>query len=310
MKKTKFFFLLLVGMLALLLSGCGDEVSQIGCQKIAFSHFNFQKETNPDIYVVCPDGSDLTQLTDDPSPDTYPAWSPDGERIAFASSRTGENQIFVMDADGTNQVQVTFDFGNDKPIWLPDGHRIAFRTTDSPGLWWWRVLDMENNEITRITEASYDFFYQTPAWSPDGLEIAYMSLEEQSSRNDGSSQIHVKNVDGSNDRALTSDIWANIFPVWSPDGERIAFLSERDGTYNVFALYVMEKDGTHVQRISQPIYTERAAFTWSADGREIVIGDVSFGRISMVNVNTGKTRALQLLEYETGDVIFDPAWQP
>ena len=80
----------------------------------------------------------------------------------------------------------------------------------------------KRNEVTQYSEPLYDFFFQTPAWSPDGQEIAYMSLIEQEQRNEGSSQIHVKNVDGSNDIALTNNIWANINPLWSPDGQKIA----------------------------------------------------------------------------------------
>ena len=81
-----------------------------------------------------------------------------------------------------------------------------------------------------LTEASYDFFFQKQAWSPANPEVATMSLVEQQERNDGSSQIHVKAIDGSYDRALTDNIWANVNPVWSPDAKQLAFLSEMHGS--------------------------------------------------------------------------------
>lgn len=146
------------------------------------------KGTSSDIYTVCPDGSQLRNLTNDPFSDSHPAWSPDGTRIAFGSARTGHGQVYVMDAGGGNLAQITRDYDNDFPIWLPGGKEIAVRSTDGDGLWWWRVVTLENQAVSLYSEPSYDFFFQTPAWSPDGRQVAYMSLVEQQQRNDGSSQ--------------------------------------------------------------------------------------------------------------------------
>ena len=65
--------------------------------------------TNFDLFVINADGSGLVQLTSDPGGDGKPAWSPDGERIVFTSDRTGVGQVHVMDADGGNVTQLTFD---------------------------------------------------------------------------------------------------------------------------------------------------------------------------------------------------------
>ena len=277
-----------------------------GCKKIAFVVFS---QTNSDVYTVCPDGSGLTQLTKDPSDDLYPAWSPDGTKIAFASLRNGNSQIYVMEGDGGNPLQLTSDYANDFPIWRSNGNQIAFRTTDTKGLWWWRILDLQSNQITELTEPSYDFFFQTPAWSPDGQYLAYMSLVEQKQRNDGSSQIHVKNIDGSNDVALTSDIWANISPVWSPEGTKIAFLSERDGIYNSYALYQMVQDGTNLQRLTPPIFSESAMLTWSPDGQQIAISsDVLTGNIYILDTESKASR--ELLSLHDGERASMPSWQP
>ena len=275
------------------------------CSKIAFV---ITDGANADIHTVCPDGSNLVNITNEWLIDTDPAWSPDGRRIAFTSTRGGgASQIYIMDADGKYPQRLTEDYENDHPIWLPNGHQVAFRTHDGNGIWWWRIYDLDTHEITKFTTPSYDFFFQTPAWSPDGQYLAYMSLVEQQERNDGSSQIHVKNLADSSDTALTNDVWANIKPTWSHDGQQIAFFSERDGTYNLFALYVMNRDGSDVRRLTEPEFSEEVMCTWSPDAREIAVGNsVVMRNIFIVEVETGEIR--KLLELPDGVTASSPAW--
>ena len=269
------------------------------CAKIAFV---FTKESSSKIYTVCPDGSQLTMLRNGGG---GPAWSPDGQRLAFSE----DGQIFLIDADGSNEQQLTSDDENSIPIWLPGGNQIGFRTTDGEGLWWWRQIDLQTLGISQLTEPSYDFFFQTPAWSPDGQYLAYMSLIEEVARNDGSSQIHIRRVDGTGDVALTQDIWANVNPVWSPDSRKIAFLSERDGTYNMFALYVIKIDGSNLVKLTEAIFSNSATFSWSPDGRYIAISDFELSpNIFIIDTVTGESRAL--LTLSDGESARMPAWQP
>lgn len=277
------------------------------CNKIALV---ITDGVNSDIHTVCPDGSNLVNITNEWLADFDPAWSPDGRRIAFASTRAGAaSQIYIMDADGKYPQRLTEDYDNDHPIWLPDGTRVAFRTHDGNGSWWWRTYNLDTHEITKYSVPSYDFFFQTPAWSPDGLYLAYMSLVEQQERNDGSSQIHVKNLVDGSDTALTNDIWANIKPTWSHDGQRIAFFSERDGTYNLFGLYIMNRDGSGLRSLTKPEFSEEVMCTWSPDGSEIAVGNSAVMRnVFIVDVMTGEVRTL--LELPEGITASSPAWQP
>lgn len=81
-----------------------------------------------DIHVAPHNGSQLRRLTSDPENGMYPSWSPDGSRIAFMSWRTGRTELFVMNADGTNQTRlVTMERGDAiDPRWSPDGSKIVF----------------------------------------------------------------------------------------------------------------------------------------------------------------------------------------
>lgn len=279
---------------------------QNSCKKIAFAMTN---DSVSNIYTICPDGIDLTNLTKTSASDSQPAWSPDGTKIAFSSSRDGNNQVYVMDEYGGNPVRLTYDYENSSPIWLPDGKQIAFLTTDGEGLWWWRVVNVETHAILQFSEPTYDFFFQTPAWSPDGKHIAYMSLLEQQQRKDGSSQIHVKAVDGSSDVALTNDTWANIHPIWSPDGKKIAFWSERDGKYNMFALYVMNNNGANLRKLTEPVFSENVTFSWSPDGQQLVVSsDALTGKIYIIDVDTGNSKDLIYLPDDEWASF--PSWQP
>lgn len=276
------------------------------CKEIALI---MSSESISDVYTICRDGSKLTNITNDQHSDSHPSWSPDGTKIAFASSRSGKSQIYLMDEVGNGPLGLTFDYENDFPIWLPDGRQVAFRTTYGKGLWWWRIVNLETSAVFPYSEPSYDFFLQTPAWSPDGQHIAYMSLVEQQKRNDGSSQIHIKKVDGSNDIVLTNTVWANINPIWSPDGTTVAFLSERDGIYNMYALYLLNKDGTSTQKLTEPVFTNNTTLSWSPDEQQIVSSsDVTVGSIYMVDVSTGNSR--ELFQLPNGKWAAAPSWQP
>jgi len=72
-----------------------------------------------DIYTMKPDGTDWRRLTQSQGNNEDPSWAPDGEHLAFVSNRTGDPQIYIMRADGTNQHQLTFDGVNQSPAWEP-----------------------------------------------------------------------------------------------------------------------------------------------------------------------------------------------
>ena len=150
-------------------------------QRIAFAS---DRDGYYDIYVMDADGKNQTQLTDHPVDDEAPSWSPDGQRIAFARLRRIEetqdgwhvtSAIYVMDADGKNQTQLTdYTLSAWDPSWSPDGQRIAFYAPSlRDGYWQIYVMDADGKNQTRLTDHPATDW--NPSWSPDGQRIAFSS---------------------------------------------------------------------------------------------------------------------------------------
>ena len=106
------------------------------------------------------DGKNITQLTNNNYQEWYPSWSPDGQRIAFTSTRGGSWDIYVMDADGKNQTKLTNNYNNFSPSWSPDGQRIIFITDHDEDviteLLEIYVMDADGKNITQLTNNNYN----------------------------------------------------------------------------------------------------------------------------------------------------------
>ena len=107
-----------------------------------------------------------------------PARSPDGTRVAFASFRDGDREIYVMDADGGNPVNLTrHDAYDSAPAWSPDGRRIAFESERDGGVPHIFVMNADGSGVEQLTQEPRAPFAVSPAWSPDGSSIACVSGE-------------------------------------------------------------------------------------------------------------------------------------
>ena len=201
--------------------------------KIVFTHFaDPEDESTSDIYTMSPNGRHLLNLTpDSPAADDFASWSADGRMIAFWSTRTGpdnpmsrpgraDQEIFVMNADGSGLRQLTYNTVDDGgPAWSPNGDRLVFhRWLDddipSADLMTVRVNGTGERNLTR----SPGIMDRYGVWSPDGREIVFM--RDDSGRENDISTIR---PDGSHLRALTDTPTDEEAPDWSPDGKRIAF---------------------------------------------------------------------------------------
>lgn len=161
-------------------------------------------------------------------------------KIAFASDRDGNFEIYVMDADGGGQTRLTENTAEDySPTWSPDGSRLAFVSTrdGNPEIY---VMNADGSAQTRLTNNSASDL--GPVWKPDGSQIAFIT------NRGGNDEIYLMNPDGSSQTNLTQNQADDSSLSFSPDGSMIAFASAREDAR--FEIYRMNADGSLVTRLT------------------------------------------------------------
>lgn len=155
------------------------------------------------IWIMRADGNNPRPLTT--RDDIDPTWSPDGSMIAFASNRSGERQLYVMNYDGSNITQVT-DLNNmgGRSSWSPDGTKLAFYRGPAGDRNIFTV-NVDGSGVTRLTSGGDNL---GPSWSPDGNWIAFTSFR------DGNNEIYIIRPDGTGLTRLTDSPISDWQPRW------------------------------------------------------------------------------------------------
>ncbi len=223
--------------------------------------------------------------------------SPGGPRIVFVSDRDGNEEIYVMNADGSGVTRLTHNPAYDGgPSWSPDGTRIAF-DSERDGNYDIYVMKGDGTEVTRLTD---DLEYDgDPSWSPDGTRIAFMSTR------DGNAEIYVMDADGSRETNLTNNAADDAGFAWSPEGTRIAFVSNRDEPLGLWEIYVMKADGSGVTRLTR---RSVSAPVWSPDGSRIAFMCDRDGSYEICVMNSDGSGQRNLTSNPHWDCA--PSWSP
>jgi TolB protein len=161
-----------------------------------------------DVFISKLDGSARRNISNSPTLDSSPTWSPSGKQIAYISGTPGQSQIYISDTDGSNLRKIVKEGGDsDSVTWSPDGKWLAFhwkpRLSANYDIF---VASADGGMIRQIT--SNGGSNESPSWAPDGRHIVF-----QSNRT-GSWQIYTMLLEGTEARRITND-GSNTFPAWS-----------------------------------------------------------------------------------------------
>lgn len=251
-----------------------------------------------DIYVMKPDGTDVTNITSDPAhdiPNFRHEWSPDGARIAF--ERNGE--IYVVNRDGSGLANVTNHPARDvTPVWSPDGSKIAF-ASDRDGNLYIYVTSLNGGEVQQVTSGTGE---RNPDWSRGGGRLAASSYVDNTN-----SEILAFDLDGSNAVNLSNDPAGDFEPIWSPDGSRLAFLSNRTGGSTNFDIFVVNADGSGLVNVSNSPLGNKFP-VWSPDGNQIAFQSQRDGNDEIYVVNADGSDLRRLTYDAAADQL--PSWSP
>ncbi|MHB8629928.1 MAG: hypothetical protein ACYDBJ_27620 [Aggregatilineales bacterium] len=226
--------------------------------KIAFTS---TRDGNPEICTMNADGSNQTCITSNPTAthkpdktlpaDQLPTWAPDALHIAFASTRDGNTQVYVIEPSGGAALNLSSNaFNDDQPAWSPDLRSMAFSSdrAGNPEICVMDVSGFNQRCLTNNKTATgqhdptkpADYF---PTWSSDSQQLAY--VQTQGSRSD----LYVMNADGGNPHMLFKNVAPTEHPAWSPDGKSIAFVSLNRGKAEISIIGI---DGKNQVGITAP----------------------------------------------------------
>jgi len=221
-------------------------------------------------------------------------------RIAFTSNRTGTNEIWVMESDGSNQTQLTSGGpGRDEAAWSPDGSRIAFigaSTTGHPEVF---VMNADGSAQTQLTTSTNFGGVHAPTWSPDGTQIAFVRA----------TSMYVINADGTNDhRVNVTWFGGQENPAWSTDGTRLYFTGLPPAPDNIdYGMFWLSADGTGT---ATRVTTGRDSNAiMSPDGSKLAYNRAPAGLAQDIyTVNTDGTGSTNLTSTSVGEN--EPSWAP
>jgi dipeptidyl aminopeptidase/acylaminoacyl peptidase len=253
-----------------------------------------------EIYNVSPGGGE-GPLTTNTVDDRTPAYSPDGTKIAFVRGAGDGRDIWMMDANGSNQVQRTTAAGADlDPTWSPDGTRIAYSRQGAFSKDIYVVnADGSGSPTALTTDAPGDEI--NPAWSPDGGTLAFES------QRDGNADIWVKTLANGIEANLTNTSAgvSNREPSWSPDGSRLTFMRDAGNS----EIYTMDTcGGSQANLTSEAPNGSDTRPAFSPDGAQIVYASNRGGNVELWTVPAGgggKTMITDTLAAESNA----PDWQ-
>lgn len=256
------------------------------------------------LFLMSDDGAGLRPLTAGPRDSANACWSPNGQQIAFVSTREGSPAVYVMQADGSQQRRVSMRgaVATGNPAWSADGRQLAFAAHQSAGQ---RIVVIDLTSGEQRSLALEVDSPQSLTWSPEGLELFYTQpvLTQR-----GDNELHALDVKTGHSRVVLKGEKGLISDLqWSPDGQQLAYTraAGRKGVH----IHVARRDGSGSRALTQGELNHSSP-RWSPDGRWIAFESNSHSGersdIFVVAAEGGPARNLSQHEQED----FDPQWAP
>jgi TolB protein len=229
-----------------------------------------------------------------------PSLSPDGRRMVFEEVIDGKEQLFAIDLDGSNSVQLTHGpFGHENPAWSPDGRKLAVVSDEGDK----QVIFIMNTDGTGMRPVTAkDGHAIHPNWSPDSRKVIYCSSDDLHPPQKNPAEIYSVNIETKSVVTLISG-GINTYPSWSPDGTKIVFRKIIDG--NNSEIFVANSNGSNPRNL-----TNNPAFdgwpSWSPDGAQIAFASNRSGsyKIYLMNADGNNVRLLA----DTEGRATEPRW--
>ncbi len=205
--------------------------------------FETDRDGNPEVYTT-DDAGHLKRMTNSPSTDVQAAWSTDMQRVAFTSNRDGQNEIYLMNADGTNPVNLTNNPADDQqPAWSVDGKWITF-TSNRDGNFEIYILRLSNNVLLNLTNNPAND--TQPDWVRSMSQDVAGEFIVFTSDRDGNNEIYRMGTDGTAVTNLTANPANDQMADGSPDGSLVAFTTNQNGNTEVYSMRIDGQNQTNL----------------------------------------------------------------